>query len=72
MAFIRRRASSKGRYSHQVLESFRENGKTKKRTLLCLGPYPTLEAAIQDAQCRHRQDRLAQLLAFQQRHPEFK
>jgi hypothetical protein len=35
MAFIRRRPSSEGRYSHQVLESFRAHGKTRKRTLLC-------------------------------------
>jgi hypothetical protein len=40
MAFIRRRPSSKGRYSHQILESFREHGKTRKRTLVCLGPHP--------------------------------
>jgi hypothetical protein len=33
MAFIRKRRSSRNRFSFQVLESYREHGKTRKRTL---------------------------------------
>ena len=56
MAFMRRRASSKNRFSYQVLESYWRNGQPRQRVLINLGPHPTLKAAIQDARCRHRQE----------------
>jgi hypothetical protein len=70
MAFIRKLRSSRNRFSFQVLESYREHGKTRKRTLLCLGPHATLEAAIQDARCRRTYKRLAELIEFQAQHPQ--
>ena len=71
MAFMRRRASSKNRSSYQVLESYWRNGQPRQRVLINLGSHPTLKAAIQDARCRHRQERLARLLEFQRTYPQF-
>jgi hypothetical protein len=47
MAFIRRRLSGKqdGRYSYQILESYREGAKIKQRVLYNLGPSPTIASA---------------------------
>jgi hypothetical protein len=42
MAFIRRRGNS-----HQLIETYREDGKVKQRILANLGPHATLEDAIQ-------------------------
>jgi hypothetical protein len=70
MAFMRRRPSSKGRCSHQVLESFREYGQVRKRTLLNLGPHATLQHTLEDARCRRTYNRIAELMEFQAQHPQ--
>ena len=48
MAFIRKRRSSKTRFSYPLVETFREGPKVRHRTLLNLSSSPTLEAAIQE------------------------
>jgi hypothetical protein len=69
MAFLRRRPSSRNRFSYQVLESYWRNGKPRQRVLLNLGPCSTLRQAIEDARCRQAHHRLAQLLGFQRLYP---
>jgi hypothetical protein len=52
MAFIRRRLSGpkSGRYNHQILESYRDDGKVKHRVVYSLGRAPTIAKAIENAQ----------------------
>jgi hypothetical protein len=53
MAFIRRRLSSWNenelhyRYSYQLIETYRENGKVKQRILANLGNAPTIADALE-------------------------
>jgi hypothetical protein len=73
MAFIRRHPSSKGHYSNQVLESFREHGKARKLTLLCLGSTP--HARSRDGRPSMpppRKIASPNCAPFQQKHAEFK
>ncbi len=51
MPFIRSRISQTKRYgetkSHQLIETYRENGKVKQRVLANLGSHPTVEEALE-------------------------
>ena len=51
MAFIRKRISPTSRRtpSYQLVESYRENGKVRQRVLANLGPWPTLDEALEHA-----------------------
>ena len=51
MAFIRCRQSSREK-SHQLVETYREVGKVKQRVLANLGPYPTVELALENSRRR--------------------
>ena len=46
MAFVTRKRVNGYEY-YQLVESYRENGKERQRTLAHLGEYPTVEAAIE-------------------------
>ena len=57
MAFIRCRQSSRAK-SYQFVETYREDGKVKQRVLANLGPYPTVELALENARrCVARAER---------------
>ena len=51
MAFIRCRTSKTQRYgetrSHQLIETYREDGKVKQRVLANLGDRPTVDEALE-------------------------
>ena len=51
MAFIRCRQSSRAK-SYQVVETYREDRKVKQRVLANLGPYPTVELALENMRRR--------------------
>jgi len=51
----------KGKAYHRVMESYRENGKIKKKVLCNLGPYPTIEDALHAAK-QHGNDEKARQL----------
>lgn len=46
MAFVRKKRVN-GREYYQLVENYREDGKVRQRMLVHLGPYPTVEAAIE-------------------------
>lgn len=57
MAFIRCRQSNRAK-SYQFVETYREDGKVKQRVLANLGPYPTVELALENARrCVARAER---------------
>jgi hypothetical protein len=48
MAFVRRRTTGRGGlFSHQVIESYRRDGRVRQRVLANLGPYPDVASALE-------------------------